>query len=83
MGALSRTRHGAAADLADLFKVMANDTRLRLLHALVREGELCVSELCEQTQMKPLSRDVIDLPDGEACPSDDVEPRDGWPPLPG
>ena len=45
--------NGAATDLADLFKVMANDTRLRLLHALVREGELCVSELCEQTQMKP------------------------------
>jgi DNA-binding transcriptional ArsR family regulator len=45
--------NSTAADLADLFKVMANDTRLRLLHALVREGELCVSELCERTQMKP------------------------------
>lgn len=45
--------NGAATDLADLFKVMANDTRLRLLHALVREGELCVSDLCQQMQMKP------------------------------
>ena len=37
----------------DLFKVLASDTRLRLLHALVREGELCVSELCDAVQMRP------------------------------
>jgi len=36
-----------------LFKVFANDTRLRLLHALVREGELCVTELAEAVGMKP------------------------------
>jgi DNA-binding transcriptional ArsR family regulator len=39
---------GSAAELAGLFKVLASDTRLRLLHALVRDGELCVSELCRQ-----------------------------------
>jgi DNA-binding transcriptional ArsR family regulator len=44
---------GSAAELAGLFKVLASDTRLRLLHALVRDGELCVSELCRQVRMKP------------------------------
>lgn len=42
-----------AAELEGLFKVLANDTRLRLLHALVRAGELCVSELAEAVNMKP------------------------------
>lgn len=36
-----------------LFKVFANDTRLRLLHALVREGEICVSALAEAVELKP------------------------------
>lgn len=44
---------GQASDLEDLFKVLANDTRLRLLHALVRANELCVGELCEELGMKP------------------------------
>lgn len=39
--------------LSRLFKVFANDLRLRLLHALVREGELYVSELAEAVGMKP------------------------------
>jgi hypothetical protein len=34
-----------AVALAALFDVLANDTRLRLLHALVHVDELCVSEL--------------------------------------
>ena len=42
-----------AAELTDLFKALASDTRLRLLHALVRGGELCVSDLCEAVGMKP------------------------------
>lgn len=45
--------NGSAADLSGLFKVLASNTRLRLLHALVRDGELCVSELCRQVRMKP------------------------------
>ena len=42
-----------AADLMRLFKVFANDTRLRLLHVLVREGEVRVSDLAERVAMKP------------------------------
>ena len=40
-------------DLADVFSVLANDTRLRLLHALVRSGELSVSEIADAVEMKP------------------------------
>jgi DNA-binding transcriptional ArsR family regulator len=36
-----------------LFKVLGNDTRLRLLHALVRAGELSVSDLAAAVEMKP------------------------------
>ena len=42
-----------AGELMALFKVMANDTRLRLLHALARSGELCVTELAAAVGMKP------------------------------
>lgn len=45
--------HEQSDSLEDLFKVLANDTRLRLLHALVRNGELTVSNLCEQVEMRP------------------------------
>jgi len=36
-----------------LFKVLANDSRLRLLHALERAGELCVSDLAAELGMTP------------------------------
>ena len=42
-----------AGGLAAVFKVLANDTRLRLLHALVRADELCVSDLANALGMKP------------------------------
>jgi len=42
-----------ASGLAALFKTFSNSTRLRLLHALVRSGELCVSDLARATEMKP------------------------------
>ena len=42
-----------ATELTDLFKVLANDTRLRLLHALVREAEMRVTDLAEAVGMKP------------------------------
>jgi DNA-binding transcriptional ArsR family regulator len=42
-----------AASLMRLFKVFANDTRLRLLQALVREEELCVTDLAEAVGMRP------------------------------
>jgi DNA-binding transcriptional ArsR family regulator len=37
----------------NVFKVLANDTRLRLLHALARAGELPVGELAAAVAMKP------------------------------
>jgi DNA-binding transcriptional ArsR family regulator len=40
-----------AARLKGLFKVLANEHRLRLLHALERSGELCVSELADEVGM--------------------------------
>jgi DNA-binding transcriptional ArsR family regulator len=42
-----------AAALGDLFRVFANDTRLRLLHALARSGGLGVGELADAVAMKP------------------------------
>jgi DNA-binding transcriptional ArsR family regulator len=42
-----------AGGLAAVFKVLANDTRLRLLHALVRADELCVTALAASLGMKP------------------------------
>lgn len=42
-----------ASELQDLFKVLANDTRLRLLHALARSEEMSVTELCNALGMRP------------------------------
>lgn len=42
-----------AGRLTRLFKIFANETRLRLLHALVRDEELCVGDLAEAVGMKP------------------------------
>ena len=42
-----------AGGLASLFKVLANDTRLRLLHALIKADELCVTDLARSIGMKP------------------------------
>lgn len=42
-----------ASDLEELFKILANDTRLKLLHSLIRSKEMCVSDLCEVLSMKP------------------------------
>jgi DNA-binding transcriptional ArsR family regulator len=44
---------GQALELAGLFKVLANDSRLRLLHALARAGELRVSDLAAEVEMSP------------------------------
>jgi DNA-binding transcriptional ArsR family regulator len=45
--------HRESRRLAMVFRVLANDTRLRLLHALVREPELPVGSLCRLLRMKP------------------------------
>src|SRR5918993_963684 len=42
-----------ATELVRLYKVLANDTRLRLLHALERSGEVSVSDLAAEVGMKP------------------------------
>ena len=34
-----------------MFKLLANDTRLRLLHALEREGEVCVGDLAGRLEL--------------------------------
>ena len=42
-----------AAELVRLYKILANDTRLRLLHALERAEELSVMDLAAEVGMKP------------------------------
>jgi ArsR family transcriptional regulator, lead/cadmium/zinc/bismuth-responsive transcriptional repressor len=42
-----------AAELEDLFKILANDTRLRLLHTLARVEEMCVCDLATAVDMTP------------------------------
>ena len=42
-----------AGGLSSVFKVLANDTRLRLLHALIRAEELCVTDLATTIGMRP------------------------------
>lgn len=41
-----------ARELEATFKVLANATRLRLLHALVQAGEHCVGDLADTVGMK-------------------------------
>lgn len=40
-------------ELQQLFKVLANETRLRMLHQLATAGEMCVSDLAEAIGMAP------------------------------
>lgn len=42
-----------AGELEDLFKILANDTRLRLLHTLARVEEMCVCDLAVAVDMTP------------------------------
>jgi DNA-binding transcriptional ArsR family regulator len=42
-----------ADELVRLYKVLANDTRLKLLHAIERAGELSVTDLAAEVGMKP------------------------------
>ena len=42
-----------AGRLASVFEVLANDTRLRMLHAIVRAKEICVGDLADSLGMKP------------------------------
>jgi DNA-binding transcriptional ArsR family regulator len=40
-----------ATNLSATFKLLANDTRLRLLHAIVRAEEICVTDLANTMDM--------------------------------
>ncbi|MFN3166429.1 MAG: ArsR/SmtB family transcription factor [Phycisphaeraceae bacterium] len=42
-----------ALTLEAIFKVLANGTRLRILHALIRANELCVGDLANEIKMSP------------------------------
>jgi len=42
-----------ASELEDLFKILANDTRLKLLHTLALAKEMCVCDLAVSLGMKP------------------------------
>jgi len=42
-----------AVKVMALFKVMANDTRIRLLHHIVRSGEATVTDMAKTLGMKP------------------------------
>jgi DNA-binding transcriptional ArsR family regulator len=45
--------HGQAGEVVELFKVLANESRLRMLHAVARDGELCVGDLAAAVGMTP------------------------------
>jgi DNA-binding transcriptional ArsR family regulator len=42
-----------AEGLEALFKILGNRTRLKMLHAIVREGEICVRHIADAVNMKP------------------------------
>jgi len=42
-----------ANELVMLFKLLSNDTRLRMIHVLVLKSEMCVTELANELGMKP------------------------------
>lgn len=58
-----------AAGLADLFKVLGNDTRLRLLHAIARGGEVRAGDLAAAVEMshQAVSNQLQRLVDRKIC----------------
>jgi ArsR family transcriptional regulator, lead/cadmium/zinc/bismuth-responsive transcriptional repressor len=58
-----------AAEVADLFKVLASDTRLRLLHAIARGGEVRAGELAAAVGMtqQAVSNQLQRLVDRRIC----------------
>jgi DNA-binding transcriptional ArsR family regulator len=43
----------SAAELEAVFKMLGNSTRLRMIYALTRAGEMCVTDLAAALEMKP------------------------------
>lgn len=60
---------GQAGGLADLFKVLGNDTRLRLLHAIHRGGEVRAGDLATAVDMtqQAVSNQLQRLVDKKIC----------------
>ena len=54
-----------AVKVMALFKMLANDTRIRMLHHLVRSGEATVTDLAKALGMKPqaVSNQLVRLSD--------------------
>ena len=54
-----------AVKVMALFKILANDTRIRLLHHLVRSGEATVTDMAKALGMKPqaVSNQLVRLSD--------------------
>lgn len=54
-----------ATGVAAVFKVLANDTRLRILHLLCQEGEIAAGDLARRLGLKPqaLSNQLTRLAD--------------------
>src|SRR4051812_10256566 len=54
-----------AVKVMALFKVMANDTRIRILHHIVRSGEATVTDIAKTLGMKPqaVSNQLVRLSD--------------------
>ncbi len=44
---------GQAIEVESLFAVLANDTRLRLIHEIARQTEVCVVDIANALEMKP------------------------------
>ena len=60
-----RPRRVEAVKVMALFKVMANDTRIRILHHIVRSGEATVTDIARTLGMKPqaVSNQLVRLSD--------------------
>jgi DNA-binding transcriptional ArsR family regulator len=57
---------GEALELASLFEILASETRLRLIHALMIMNDPCMSDLADAVGMKPQAvsnqlRRLVDL----------------------
>jgi ArsR family transcriptional regulator, lead/cadmium/zinc/bismuth-responsive transcriptional repressor len=42
-----------ASEVEAVFEVLANDTRLRILHEIARQSEACVTDIAAALEMKP------------------------------
>lgn len=40
-------------ELESMFKILGNQTRLRILHSIVRAGDICVTDIAKEIDMKP------------------------------